>query len=544
VSGPDTIPAALARFDAGSVTLLGQPGHPGGEVTLDAGALRAGARRVAGGLHAAGARAGDRVLLVLPTGAALLEAFLGCNLVGAVPCLVSPPEGFGSGKVFDRRLASVQAVVDAWGALAPADLRERVAPGLAPRPVHARDDLPAGDPPDAAVGPDDLAFLQLTSGTTRLPRAVRIPQRAVAANARQIAADTAMGPGSRIVSWLPLFHDMGLMALLSALFCDLPLVLSSPLGFLVEPASWLRTIARFGATHSPAPTFAYRHLVARTTPAELAGVDLSSWEAAFVGAERIHADVLRAFEERAGPLGLPETALLPCYGMAEATLAIAHKPRGEPWRARAVGRRRLSGEGVAAPPEGPDDALELVSCGRPLPPTTVRVLDDDGAELPPDRRGEIAVRGPSLFAGYHGVEAPAFAGGELRTGDLGFLDPAGELFVIGRRADTIILRGENHRPEEVEWAAGQVPGVRPGRVAAFGVPDPAVGTERLCLVAELDRRAGAGPAEVEVAVRRRVHEENGLALADVRWVRRVPVTTSGKIQRARARALYLEAGAE
>lgn len=539
MSWPETVPHALARFERGSITLLGQPGHPDG-LRLDAATVRAEAERVAGGLRAAGAAPGDRVLLVLPTSRDLVRAFLGCLVAGAIPCLLSPPEGFASGKVFDGRLAAVLEVIEPWGVLAAEDVLERLEGHVGERPLLTPEGLPAASAPaGSGPGPDDLAFLQLTSGTTGLPRAVEVTHGAVAVNARQIGVDTAMSADSVIVSWLPLFHDMGLMAVLAAVFHDLTLVLSTPPGFLCDPASWLRSIDRFRATHSPAPTFAYRHLVRRVRDEELEGLDLSCWTSAFVGAERIHPEVLRAFEERLRPVGLRETALLPCYGMAEATLAITHKPAGTRWATATVGRALLASEGRVAPAQDEADRLEVVSCGRPLPPTTVRILDEDGAPLPEGRVGEVAVRGPSLFRGYRRTPAPSLQDGELRTGDLGFLQD-GELYVTGRRKETIVLKGENHHPEEVEHAAGTVSGVRGGRAAAFGVPSPEDGTERLCLLVERDRRAAVDPFDAEVAIRRAVHAASGLTVDAIRWTRSVPVTTSGKIQRARARDLFLE----
>jgi fatty-acyl-CoA synthase len=532
VSWPATIAEALARLERGSITLLGQPGHPEGQ-RLTPADLREGAARAGGGLAASGVRAGDRVLVVQPTSADLLLAFLGCSLIGATPCLLSPPEGFGAGRVFDRRLEAVWSMIQASAIVAPADLHERIATVTGARAV-ALDALPPGAAP-AREG--ELAFLQLTSGTTQAPRAVRISQRALSVNARQIGDDTRMGPRAVIMSWLPLFHDMGLMAPLAALFHDIPLALGTPMGFLGKPSSWLRAIERFRATHSPAPTFACRYVAQRVRGDELAGLDLSSLETLFVGAEPIHADALRAFEARLAGTGLRDTALLPCYGMAEATLAITHKPHGQRWRALCISRSRLAQDGVVAGLQNAEDWLELVSCGRPLPPTRVRIIDDTGATLPDRHRGEVAISGPSLFDGYHGAPSP-LVDGELRTGDLGLIED-GELFVVGRKKDMIIVRGENHHPEEVEWAAAQVPGVRAGRVAAVGLPDPATGTERLCLVVERDRAANVPDAAVETELRRRVHAQSGLVLDEVRWVRAVPVTTSGKVQRARARELLL-----
>lgn len=543
---PRTIPEALDRAREGAITLLGGRGD---DRELAPATLLARARQVAAGLRAAGLAPGDRVLLVLPTGEPFLAAFFGASWAGLIPCQLSPPEGFGAGDAFARR---VRALAEAVGARALV-ATERVAPraeaalaGLEPPCRVSTPDALAGlgegaAPVEPPGDPDAPAFIQFTSGTTHLPKGVVVPHRALAANVAQIAAGAAMVPGSRVVSWLPMFHDMGLVSLLTCLFHDLPCALGTPLWFLRRPAAWLEAIARLRATHSPAPTFAYRHVADRLKPGDARDLDLSCWRVAWVGAEPVQAGALRAFERLLAPRGLAPTTLLPCYGMAEATLAVSFAAVDEPFRALTVSRRALREEGRARPAEAPDaDALELVSCGRPLAGTRVRAVGPDGEERDEGEVGELLVLGPSLFGGYWGEPARA-TGAEHRTGDLGFLE-GGEVFVTGRVKDLIIVRGHNLHPEEVEWAAGQVRGVRAGRAAALGVTDPALGTERVCLVAEVDRRAAPDPAALETALRRHVHEESGVALDDVLLVEAgaLPTTTSGKLQRGLARRLFEE----
>jgi acyl-CoA synthetase (AMP-forming)/AMP-acid ligase II len=407
----------------------------------------------------------------------------------------------------------------------------------------------SGSPPPSTPAPEDIAFLQLTSGTTGLPRGVRISHRAVAANTRQIAEGSGMVAGSVMVSWLPLFHDMGLVgASLTPVYTHMDLVLMSPFQFLRRPQIWLRAFGLYRGTHSPAPTFSYRYVADRLSDSDVAGLDLSSWEVAFVGAEPIHPEVLRDFERRLRPAGLRGTTLLPCYGLAESSLAVTFKPLGKTWRTLPASRRALA-QGRWAPPGPPDssggaaddDRTELVSCGMALPGTEVWIEGEDGRRLEEGEVGEIALRGDALFSGYHG-EPPLVAGRGFATGDLGFLQD-GELFVLGRRKEVIILAGENHHPGEVEWAAGQVEGLRRGRIAAFGIFDPAVETEELCLLAEVDPRKGIGPEVLEAEVRRQVREATGLVVSQVELVPSgtLTVTTSGKLQRLQARDTFLRA---
>jgi acyl-CoA synthetase (AMP-forming)/AMP-acid ligase II len=536
-----------AAADAGrGIVLLGSDGR-GKPFGYDE--LLARSRAAAVGLLEAGLSPGDRAFLVLPTGEEVLVALFGCLLAGVVPSPLSPPQGGQSAAAFRDRLAHLARHLRARAVLA----RPEVADGLDAGPgdgVLALTpevlDRERGTPPVHRAAPEDPAFIQLTSGSTALPKGVVISHRAVAANLAQIAPASGIVAGDVMVSWLPLFHDMGLVgALLLSIASRMDLVLSSPFSFLRRPALWVQAIHRYRGTHTLAPTFAYRQLVERLSDRDLDGLDLASWRVAYVGAEPVHADTLEEIEARLAPHGLSSTTLLPCYGMAEATLAITFKPHRERWRERRVSRAALAASGAAVPPAGTDDDAVVVSCGRPLEGTEVEILDPTGHPLPEDRLGEIVIRGPSLFSGYFGLDDPSpreLARG-FRTGDLGFLE-GGELFIVGRRKEVIILGGENHHPAEVEWAAGEVPGVRRGRVAAFGVFDHALGTDTLCLLAELARRSEpAGDADGLVAeVRQRVREATGLVVSQVRLAPAgtLPVTTSGKLQRARAREIFLD----
>jgi acyl-CoA synthetase (AMP-forming)/AMP-acid ligase II len=552
-----TVVEALARAASGprGVVLLGQRD---GERRLGWAEVAERAAQAAGALAAAGLRPGDRLLLALNTGEDWLALFFGALRLGAIPCPVSPPLGLGARAAFARRIVQLALVVAARAVVTTTEEAAALEGALAPSTARwSPEGLRAAataTAPGREPAPDEPAFVQFTSGTTSGAKGVVIPHRAVVANVEQIGEATDIDAGAVVVSWLPLHHDMGLVGgLLTALLRGVDLALGTPFGFVRRPASWLEALSRHRGTHSPAPTFAYRTVVERVAPADLAGLDLSPWRAAFVGAEQVQLDVLQAFAAKLAPCGLREGALLPCYGLAEASLAVTCHAPGRPPRARTVSRRGLATDGAVHAPTSPADARVVVSCGPPLRGTTVRVVDPQGRDLPEGRQGEVVVDGPSLTPGYFGEPPRASA---LATGDLGFLD-GGALHVTGRTKDVVILNGENHSPAEVEWAAARAPGVR-GRVAAFGVSetdDASRAAESLVVVVEVDRRGvlEGGPAaqdEVVVAVRRAIQEGTGLTAHDVGLVAAgaLPVTTSGKVQRARCRALWVEgafaAGAE
>ncbi len=544
-----TIPAALAAAAAARqpnrIVLLGADASPSREIPFDE--LQDLARRTAVGLLEAGLKPRDHVFLILPTGAEFFASFFGAILAGVIPCPVSRPQGDpGKLGLWVQRLRQLVRSLEIRAVITDGDLAGPLAEALGsetPVPDPGRLMLTPGVPPAFEPAPEDVAFLQLTSGTTGLPRGVRISHRAVATNTRQIAEGSGMVAGSVMVSWLPLFHDMGLVgASLTPVYTHMDLVMMSPFQFLRRPQLWLRAFGRYRGTHSPAPTFSYRYVLDRLTDSEVAGLDLSTWEVAFIGAEPVHPEVLRDFERRLRPAGLRETTLLPCYGLAESSLAVTFKPLGTPWRTIPASRRALA-QGRWVSDATDDDRTELVSCGTVLPGSEVWIEGEDGGRLGEEEIGEITLRGPALFSGYHG-EPPLDAERGFTTGDLGFFKD-GELFVLGRRKEVIILSGENHHPAEVEWAAGQVEGLRRGRIAAFGIFDPEVETEQLCLLAEVDSKKEIAPEALEAEVRKQVREATGLVVSRVELVPSgtLTVTTSGKLQRLQARETFLRARA-
>jgi 1-acyl-sn-glycerol-3-phosphate acyltransferase len=391
--------------------------------------------------------------------------------------------------------------------------------------------------------PDDLCFLQYTSGSTGAPKGVMVTHANLFANIRAMGQAIEVRPGDCAASWLPLYHDMGLIgAWLMPLYFGLPLALLSPVSFLTHPVRWLRMIQRHRATLTAGPNFAYELCLRKIPDSELEGLDLSSLRGAMNGAEPVLAETLERFSARFARCGLRPHSVVPVYGLAEATLAVSAPPLGRPVRLDRIDRERFETEGRAVPaPEDPH-ALAFVSVGRPIG-CQVRIADAHGREAGERVEGALWFRGPSATQGYfRNPQATA----EIRRDD-GWVDSGdraywsdGELFITGRTKDIIIKGGRNLYPHEIEEAVGHVDGVRTGCVVAFGVPDPQTGTERLVVVAET--RGRAPRPGIESAVVEKASEAAGVPPDIVRVVpaHSIPKTSSGKLRRSETRRIYLE----
>ncbi|HMQ30687.1 MAG TPA: AMP-binding protein [Chloroflexaceae bacterium] len=502
------------------------------------------ARAYAGALQHLGVAKGDRVLVALPTGAAFARVFFGLLLCGATPCVLPPPapEGLGHMRAVADRIGARLLVTTAPAAaqLALAGLQLRVC---------ADADLAGAAHPFApvAVAPGDLAIVQASSGTTGAPKCVGLTHANLLANIAQIGERLGGSRDDVVVSWLPLYHDMGLIGCFLYTLCwELRGVFMSPQRFIRHPATWLRAISAYGGTLSPAPNFAYALAARRLADRDLEGLDLATWRAAMCGAELIDVAALAAFAERFAPYGLRAGSLVPCYGLAEASLCVTMQDPGAGMAFERVARATLAADGVAVPlsARSPEGATLVVDCGRPVAGMAVEVRDEAGRPLSEGHVGAIWISGPSVTGGYLGapeLTAATISGGWLGTGDLGYMR-GGRLFVTGRRKDLIIIRGHNYQPAEFEAAAAEVPGVAPGRVVAVGVYSPHEATERLVILAEQPREAGLDEQALRDAIRLRVGLRTGVLPAEVLIVPRhgLPKTTSGKLQRARARQLFLE----
>ncbi len=549
-SAPHTLVEALRRLPRGKERGFRFVSAERAERYLPYEAMEAEALRRAAHLHALGLRPGDRVGLSLGDPYQFVLSFLALSVSGMVPVPLFHRAGFRGS---ERFLHVVEGILRASGARALL-CAERMASTLAPLrerlptlrwllPVEDAFEghTPRWEPP--SVEAEDLCFLQFTSGSTSQPKGVMVRHRNLVANATAF-----LGPhGARRndedvgVSWLPLYHDMGLIGfVLGTLICDIPVVLLPTESFARRPRLWMETIARHRGTITFAPNFAYELAAKRVRPNDLEGLDLSSLRVAGCGAEPIRAAALRTFARTFAPAGFSERALLPAYGLAESTLAVTFHPLGEPLVVDRVDGEAL-GRGIATPVEGdaPGHVSELVGCGRPFPGHQIRIADEHGEALPERRVGQILVRGPSVTDGY--FEAPeataaSFRDGWLHTGDLGYLAD-GHLFVCGRTKDLVVVRGSNYHPQDIEWLAAEVEGVRRGNVAAFSVLES--GQERLVVLAE-GRRADA--SRLREAIATRLQETLGIRPDQVEIVPvgALPHTSSGKIQRGLARRWLLE----
>jgi 1-acyl-sn-glycerol-3-phosphate acyltransferase len=401
-----------------------------------------------------------------------------------------------------------------------------------------------GEPRGAASDP---AFIQYTSGSTGSPKGVLLTHANLLANMRAIGRGVEARPTDVGVSWLPLYHDMGLIG--SWLFClhqGLPIAIFSPLAFLARPERWLWTIHERRATLSPAPNFAYELCVRKIPDAALEGLDLSSWRCALNGAEPVSPATLDRFCRRFARYGFRREALMPVYGLAESSVALCVPPVGRGPKLDAVRREAFERDGRAAPAGAADGpALTFVSVGKALPEHEVRVVDDAGADLPERTVGRLVFRGPSTTAGYfrkpEATAAITLPGGWLDSGDLAY-QAEGELYVTGRRKDLIIKAGRNLVPQEIEEVASSVPGIRKGCVVAFGVSQEATGTESLIVVAETRETRPVEKERLVSAVVEKVAAAVDLPPDVVHLVApgSVPKTSSGKIRRAATREAYLE----
>ncbi|HUK07456.1 MAG TPA: AMP-binding protein [Stellaceae bacterium] len=504
---------------------------------------------VARGLRQAGLQPGEQVAIMLPTSDAFFAAFFGTLFAGGVPTPIYPPARPSQLEEHLRRQAGILRNASAALLIAAPEtsavahmLRlqvETVRAVFSVRELSTASEVwPAFHPK-----PHGTALLQYTSGSTGDPKGVALSHSNVLANIRAMGQAMEAGPSDVFVSWLPLYHDMGLIgAWLGSLYYAAPLVVMSPITFLVRPAEWLWAIHRHRATLSAAPNFAFELCLNKIEDHSIVGLDLRSLRMVANGSEAVHPDTVRRFTARFTQYGFRPEALAPVYGLAENAVGLAFPPLGRAPLIDRVSRTELAHRGRAAS-AAPEDcaALEFVSCGRPLPGHQIRIIDATG-ELGERVEGQLQFRGPSATRGYFNNPAKTrelFEGDWLNSGDLAYI-AGGEVYVTGRSKDIIIRAGRHIYPEEIEAAIDDVEGVRKGCVAVFGIPDPARGTERVVVLAETHETDPAALADL----RRRV-EDAATPLLDappdeVALVppRTVPKTSSGKLRRTSARDLF------
>ena len=502
---------------------------------------------------------GDRALLVFPPGLEFMVAFFGCLIARVIAVPMMMPRRNSARDSSAAILANCEPAVALTTSAFTLrqDLQARFAhEGLQWLAV----DLTASEADEAGLplpDPQTIAFLQYTSGSTSDPKGVAVTHANLLANLEMIRISLGNTSRSTYVNWVPLYHDMGLILnALQAFYVGAPCVLMAPNAFMQRPLNWLRAIAHYKAEVACSPNFGYDLCVSRYRAEQMEGVDLSSWKAALNGAEPVRSDTIRKFTNTFAPHGFQPNATFPAYGMAEATLLISGGSRGAGPIARTVSQSALQAHRAEPPADGAD-AQTLVGCGRTLQGEEIAIVDpDDRSRLPVNRVGEIWVSGPNITRAYWRNEAATQNGlhahieGEdaatswLRTGDLGFLDENGELFVTGRIKDLIIIRGTNHYPQDIEQTVQRLhPSLRQNGGAAFSVRDEN-GEETLAIVQEIERteRHKIDQNELKELIREGVADQHELFARHIALIRpgTLPKTTSGKIQHALARRLWLE----
>ena len=539
------------------------PGRPhivlqeedGAERTVTYAELDQAARAVAAGLIERGLEPGRAVAIMLPTSAEYFFSFFGILLAGGIPVPIYPPVRLS--QIEDHLKRHVGILSNALTrVLITVPEARRLALLLKPR-VDTLSDVvtPAelmrtgASAAGRRASPQDIAMLQYTSGSTGNPKGVVLTHANLLVNIRSMGRALRVTPADVFVSWLPLYHDMGLIgAWIGSLTFGFKYPVMSPLSFLARPERWLRAIHRHGGTISGGPNFCYELCLRRIQDADIAGLDLSSWRLAFNGAEPVSPDTMAAFIQRFARFGFRPEAMTPVYGLAEATLGVAFPPPARGVRLDRVDKDQFMRAGRAVPvaPEQAD-ALTFVACGHPIPGHQIRVVDPSGRELPDREEGHIQFSGPSVTSGYYrSPEATRglLHGGWMDTDDYGYV-AEGEIVITGRIKDTIIRAGRNIHPYDLEDAVGNLPGVRKGCVAVFGSPDRRSGTERVVVLAETRE---TDPARRE-ALRGRINDLAvaliGMPADDIMLAPPGTVlkTSSGKIRRAASRELYDRGGA-
>jgi acyl carrier protein len=509
-----------------------------------------GAMLYAARLAAQGVGPGQTVAIMLPTTRDYLFCFYGTLLAGAIPVPLYPParlttiEDHMTRHVSVLKSAGAAVMVTIPEAKPLAWLLRAQVESL--RAVMVPEDFSGTTAEFAPVRgrSGHIAFLQYTSGSTGNPKGVVLTHANLLANVRAMIKAARASSEDVFVSWLPLYHDMGLIGgCFATMYCGFPVVLMSPLAFLSRPSQWLRAIHRHRGTISGGPNFSYELCLRRIQDEELEGVDLSSWRFAFNGAEPVSPETMTAFQERFARWKLRRNVVSPVYGLAECSVGLAFTPPGRAWRVDSLDRGVFARDARAVPAKADDPApLKVVGCGYVLPGHDLRVVDAAGLELPDCNEGQLLFRGPSATSGYYrNPEATKalFAGEWVNTGDRAYMSH-GMVFITGREKDVIIKGGRNITPYELEEAIGDLPRIRRGCVAVFGSVDRASGSERVVVLAETRSRDTA----LDDDLRHRINElavsliggpVDDIVLAPPHTV---PKTSSGKIRRVAAREYY------
>ncbi len=510
--------------------------------------LRVDALEQAYRLIAMGVKPGERIALVAETGPEFASLFFGTVYAGAWPVPLPLPTSFGGRDSYIDQLAVQLESCDPRLLLYPAEL-EAMAGAAAQRigvEGIAWETFAAATATETALPEakgDDIAYLQYSSGSTRFPHGVAVTHHALLNNLAAHAHGMALIDSDRCVSWLPWYHDMGLVGcFLSPIANQVSVDYLKTEDFARRPLAWLDLISRNpGTTLSYSPTFGYdicaRRMSSQTKASER--FDLSRWRVAGNGADMIRPDVMQKFVDAFADAGFKASAFLPSYGLAEATLAVSIMPPGEGIVVELVEETQLSG--ISADGGRPQRYRAIVNCGRPVRDMEVEIREEDGTPLPDKAIGKVWCRGPSVMAGYFRDEASTEAcmkDGWLDTGDMGYLSD-GYVYIVGRAKDMIIVNGRNHWPQDIEWAVEQLPGFKAGDIAAFAITTPG-GEETPAVLVQCRTSDDAERSRLRDEIRERVRSVTGMnCVVELVPPRTLPRTSSGKLSRAKARNLYL-----
>lgn len=511
------------------------------------------ARRVAGQLQSLDIESGDSVALMLPTCRDYFISFAAILLAGAVPVPLYPPVRLDQIESHLERLAKTLNNCRAKLLITSPEIKSKTAaiplflksqaPDLQNILTPEEIQMSSSDYLFIPKDENDLAMLQYTSGSTGSPKGVSLTHANLLTNIRSMGRIIGANSDDVFISWLPLYHDMGLIgAWLGSLYFAAPAVFMSPFDFLSRPSRWLWAIHRYRGTLTSAPNFAYELCLKRVEPKEIEGINLSSLRYCFNGAEPVSRETIEEFSRRFSEYGLRKEAMTPVYGLAECSVGLTFPPYERVAPIDQIDRAQLQTKGIAMATKDEAHSLHVVACGQPLPGHEVRIVDDFGNELSDRQEGRIQFRGPSATKGYFNnpqANKHLFENGWLNTDDLGYM-VNGELHVTGRIKDVIIHAGRKIHPAELEEAIGRIPGIRKGCVAAFGATDPKRGTERLVILAETRE---TNPTELRVLkgqINLLTVELVGSAPDDVDLLppHTILKTSSGKLRRAACREMY------
>lgn len=507
------------------------------------------AQAIARGLYNKGIKQGESVAIMLPTRDEFFYAFCGILCAGAIPVPIYPPfrpdriEEYAKREAKILHNAQVRILITFSEAKTLSTILSTFVPSL--KEVTTLDSIKelTGPLPILDIDTKEPALIQYTSGSTGDPKGVLLSHENMLSNIRSIGKAIPIHPTDVVVSWLPLYHDMGLMSWLGSMYFGIPVTILSPLSFLTRPEQWLWAIHYHRATLSGAPNFAYELCIKKINPEDIEGLDLSSWRFAFNGAEAVNRKTIDQFSKKFSPYGFKLESFAPVYGLAESTVGLTFPPKRRKPLFDKIQRELFENNNKAIPASPSEHFIEFVACGIPLANHQIRIVDDKGIELEERNIGSIQFKGPSAMQGYfNNPEATrkVYQDGWWDTGDLGYQADK-ELFITGRKKDLIIKAGRNLYPEEIEDVVCQIPKIRKGCVIAFGVVDKASGTEKLIIVAETYEKE-----ENQQSIRAQIIEKMAITLDilpdTIVFVppKTIPKTSSGKLQRSACKQAFIQ----